>query len=682
MRARRANDAAERLGRAELARRGLCMLLVAALVVPGLPARRPADAAEPTVKARRVRQAAMQAPVVPPEEPLPGEPPPRFALPPMRFEDLPPPPPSQVRIPLSGAELSERLQIKQAGGLITLVVRDVPLGQVLTALGEKQGLNFVLSDNLSVPISVSLEKVELEDALTAIVSVAGYTWTRHKDIIHVTAMAGGSRVAPHVQDRQVMIFPLDYVAAQEVELAVRGLLSPVGRSFLSQRQTTDNRRTQETLVVEDMPAYLNRIAEYVEQIDQPPRQVMIEAHVLAVTLKTDDRHGVNFEHFFNPGGRDFNLEAQGFATPTAPQAFFFNVNSGEMNFLLECLRTQTDSKTLASPKVLVLNNQEARLQVGKQLGFRVLTTTQTSTLESVNFLDVGVVLRVTPRITRDGQVIMFVKPEVSSGLVNPDTGLPEEETTEVETNVLLPDGRGVVIGGLIQEKDSDTQNKLPLLGDVWLIGKLFQRKAVAKERVEIIIALMPRIAPLEFPCTGPHAEEVEQARTPLFRGPLEPTHRPWEPALLDTMENPYRLKNKHHHHHHRTRRTNQLAADCPTCYEADPYYDGAWSGVATVSDADVPEFTQTSPAAAGGGPPPEAIESGTVRRRGQSPMLYLPPRAPAPTNNDGYPGARAGRKQTLLEDPPPRYAVKSNDSKKPRSTAWARPFSLRVSTRR
>jgi hypothetical protein len=133
---------------------------------------------------------------------------------------------------------------------------------------------------------------------------------------------------------------------------------------------------------------------------------------------------------------------------------------------------------------------------------------------------------------------MYVKPEVSSGLVNPDTGLPEEETTEVETNVLLPDGRGMVIGGLIQEKDSDSQSKVAWLGDVWVVGKLFQRKTVSRERVEIIITLLPRIVPPEIPCDSPHDIELQHSMSPVVQGPLDRAYRPWEPVFRDAWFNP------------------------------------------------------------------------------------------------------------------------------------------------
>jgi hypothetical protein len=191
------------------------------------------------------------------------------------------------------------------------------------------------------------------------------------------------------------------------------------------------------------------------------------------------------------------------------------------------LQTTTDSKTLGSPKILVINEQEARIQVGQQLGFRVTTTTETSTMEGVQFLDVGVVLTLTPRITRDGRVLLHVKPEVSKGEVNPETGLPEEETTQLETDIMLEDGQGMIIGGLIQESDSTVQSKVPYLGEVKGIGE------ITKERAEIIIALVPRIQPYDAEWQAYEEGEWARAATPLFEGPLKRAYRPWEPILPD-----------------------------------------------------------------------------------------------------------------------------------------------------
>jgi type II secretory pathway component GspD/PulD (secretin) len=233
-------------------------------------------------------------------------------------------------------------------------------------------------------------------------------------------------------------------------------------------------------------------------------------------------------------GNDTKLQLSGLANPLAGQAFFINVDGANLEALVECLKTTTDAKTLASPKVLVLNGQQARIQIGEQLGYKVITTTETASMEDVKFLEVGVVLTVTPHISRDNQVVMRVRPKVSSGGINPDTALPEEKTTEVETDVLLRNGQGMVIGGLIQEKDSNVQSKIPVLGDIWLIGRLFQRREIVKRRSEIIITLIPRVLPYLPEYEAQDQLETFRAATPLLHGPLCRYPRPWEPSLPDT----------------------------------------------------------------------------------------------------------------------------------------------------
>ena len=202
--------------------------------------------------------------------------------------------------------------------------------------------------------------------------------------------------------------------------------------------------------------------------------------------------------------------------------------------MIELLETTTDSKTLASPRVHVLNGQKARIQVGQQLGFTVATVTQTSTVQDVQFLETGVVLSVTPTISRDGRILMKVKPEVSDGIINPDTALPEEVTREVETSVLLDNHQGMIIGGLIQEKDETIIKKLPWLGDVKHIGKLFQSRKAVRSRTEIIVALVPHIVERHVQ-DDRSLIDYDRVTTPLLHGALHRNCRPWEPRLPDRV---------------------------------------------------------------------------------------------------------------------------------------------------
>jgi type II secretory pathway component GspD/PulD (secretin) len=292
--------------------------------------------------------------------------------------------------------------------------------------------------------------------------------------------------------------------------------------------------TKEAIVVADTPDNLRKIEQYIEQMDQPPPQVLIEAHILEVTLDDDHQHGVNYEHII---GGDFTLDMTGFADPLASPALFARIDGSNVDALIECLKTTNDTKTLASPRVMVINGQKARIQLGEQLGYRVVTVTETAAVEDVKFLEVGVCLDVTPQITRDDRVLLRVKPKVSSGRVNAETELPEEETREVETDVLLADGQGVVVGGLIQERDSNRQWKVPWLGDLYLVGKLFERREVVKERTEIIVTLVPRISRWEWAMDERDMLDLERSRMRLFHGPLERLPRP-EPMLPDPIYNP------------------------------------------------------------------------------------------------------------------------------------------------
>jgi type IV pilus assembly protein PilQ len=348
------------------------------------------------------------------------------------------------------------------------------------------------------------------------------------------------------------VIPLDYVSAQDVLNSIttmKGLLSPAGSVYAfvmddptkpsqDDAEASDNRKTQEAIVVEDSPNHVFRVERYIGEIDVPPRQVQIQAYILEVVLKDNLQHGVNFEEIIKIAGNTATLQTVGFADPKAAKAFLAKIDGKNFDALLESLQTMTDAKTLADPKITVISGQLAHIQIGEKLGYMDTTTqTETAATQSVKFLELGVMLDVTPRITAANQVVMTVKPKISSGRINPDTELPEEENAELTTNVMLEDGQGMVIGGLIKEKDSDIQNKIPFFGDLPYLGMLFQERKKEQERTEVIIALLPRVLPYaRCPAVKDRLETI-RATTPLFHGPLRRCPRPWEPTFRDALPN-------------------------------------------------------------------------------------------------------------------------------------------------
>ena len=416
---------------------------------------------------------------------------------------------------------------------VSLNVDNTDVRSVLEMLARGYGMNILVSPEVKGSVSANVDGLSPDQTLQGVLKMCDLRAQVEEDVIYVypaAKMPDDSRIVRH--------FPLDFARAEVVEPTIQGLISPIGNAYVNKMESTDNLRTQEAIVVVDTPESVSRIESYIVQVDRPPRQVMIEARVLEVELTDDMKHGVNFSSIL---GGDLNIGAFGLADRVASNVnplFFAEFDGTRVQALIDTLETTTDAKTLATPSVMVVNGQNARIQVGQQLGFTVATVTQTSTVQDVQFLETGVVLSVTPTISRDNQIMMQVKPEVSNGQINPDTLLPEEETRELETSVLLNNHQGVVIGGLIQENDRTVIRKLPWLGDVKHIGKLFQRREAVRSRSEIIIALVPHIINLDEHPERDHFDrerwhmDYERTNGPLLYGPLQRVCRP-EPRLPD-----------------------------------------------------------------------------------------------------------------------------------------------------
>ncbi|QDV84214.1 hypothetical protein [Planctomycetes bacterium TBK1r] len=437
---------------------------------------------------------------------------------------------------------------------VTLSVDDVDVDvrTVLEMLAKGYGMNILVAPDVEGTVTANVAGLTPEQTLTSIARMCGLAIQRDDNVILIYPKDNLPR-----ESRELRVFSLDYARSEDIEPTVNGLLSPIGSVYSSKADDIDNRKGRESIVVVDTPDVLEQVERYLMQADQAPLQVMIEARVMEIELKDNMEHGVNFEDILGGDVRmgGFRL-TDNIATSTNP-FYFGEISGSDLKALLTLLETTTDAKTLATPRVMVVNGQNAKIQVGQQLGFAVATVTQTSTIQDVRYLDTGIVLNVTPTISRDHRILLQVKPKVSSGEINPDTLLPEETTREVETSVMLDNHQGMIVGGLIQEEDRVVIKKLPWLGDVKHVGKFFQRRETSRARTEIIVALIPHIID---PCRDGHYSEgdpmrnqIEWERTEnrLFNGPLNRECRPWEARLPDVTADGAlhrdidRLRNRH-----------------------------------------------------------------------------------------------------------------------------------------
>jgi type II secretory pathway component GspD/PulD (secretin) len=170
--------------------------------------------------------------------------------------------------------------------------------------------------------------------------------------------------------------------------------------------------------------------------------------------------------------------------------------SGNVNAFLNALDKTSDYDLIATPWITAVNNQVAEILIGQKLGFRKTLTTQTGTLQDIEFLEVGTKLKFLPHISPDGYIRMEIYPAVSDGVFNGD--IPSENTTETKNQVVVKDGQTIVIGGLTKEYKTKAVVGVPIISQIPLLGSFFKKTELVSEKRDLMIIITPHIMNTEF----------------------------------------------------------------------------------------------------------------------------------------------------------------------------------------
>ena len=242
------------------------------------------------------------------------------------------------------------------------------------------------------------------------------------------------------------------------------------------------------------------IREALRQTDVLPRQVMIEAILAEVTLNDNLRYGVQW--FFDSGENTVTLSATDIGSVASQFPGFSYVYSGraDARVVLNALQSKTEVRILSAPKLSVLNNQKASLQVGDQVP--IVTQTSQSTdaagaplVSTIQMRDTGVILEVTPRVNDNGNVILDVMQEVSEVAQTTSSGIdsPTIQRRKIHSVVATRDGFTVALGGLIRENGGRGDSGVPVLKDLPVLGNLFKNNTVDTRRTELVVLLVPHV---------------------------------------------------------------------------------------------------------------------------------------------------------------------------------------------
>ncbi len=242
-----------------------------------------------------------------------------------------------------------------------------------------------------------------------------------------------------------------------------------------------------------------RVLNVLEEVDSQANQVLIEAVIAEVTLDDDMKFGVRWLLGQGRENGTFSDAATGLVGSAFP-GFSYFLKANDISFTLNALASVTDVRVLSSPSLMVLDNKTAILQVGDQVPIVTQSAQGVSTagapiVNNVELKDTGVILSVTPRINDSGRVILNVKQEVSTVVKTTTSGInsPTIRQRKIDTSVVVQDGEALALGGMIQERENTVKNKVPVLGDIPLLGNAFRQKSNSISRTELIIFIRPRV---------------------------------------------------------------------------------------------------------------------------------------------------------------------------------------------
>jgi general secretion pathway protein D len=260
--------------------------------------------------------------------------------------------------------------------------------------------------------------------------------------------------------------------------------------------------TNNAIIVYGTPRDYGVVEQALRKLDVMPYQVMIEAAITEVSLTDNLRYGVQWN--FQSGSSNFALTQSTDPTNLAPTrivpGFSYFYSSGDISATLNALEKQTNVKVVSAPKVLVLNNQTAALQVGDQVPITTqsassVTTDNPAILNSIEYRDTGVILKVTPRVNSSGLVLLDLSQEVSDVSQNQTSNIdsPTISTRRISTSIAVQDGQVIALGGLFKDAKSFGKDGLPFLSRLPVVGALFGTHANIDNRTELIVLLKAHV---------------------------------------------------------------------------------------------------------------------------------------------------------------------------------------------
>lgn len=369
---------------------------------------------------------------------------------------------------------------------------------VLNFLAEYGGINLVTAPNVQGQVTLNLKNVEWREALDILANTYGLKVVEEKGYIHVMQLKDfldrEAEIERHnneqrqIVDLETRMYSIKHANAKDMTKAIKSVLSTRGKVEVDDRTNT--------LLVSDEPGNLTRIEKFIADLDRETRQVKISAKLVEVSSDYLNELGVNVG--FNQSGQDSrgrtytnNGNVNGADQLTSPfgSYSFSTIQKGwDLDATISALVSSGKGKIVAHPEITTVDNKEARIQVGQKVPIKQFSATGDVV---ITFEEVGTILRVTPHITSDDRILLYMLPERSNFTF--DANGVVINTNNAETNVVVENGQTAVIGGLTTQDEVVTETGLPVLKDIPVVGAIFRYKKTNNESRDLVIFVTPTI---------------------------------------------------------------------------------------------------------------------------------------------------------------------------------------------
>ena len=466
---------------------------------------------------------------------------------------------------VAGQAISKRARQKLRTK-ITYSCTELPIETVLMELAEQAKIDIVKSPRVTGNVTVKVTDVPLEEALSNILAAHDYTYIATETMVRVVPL---SEIVAARERLVTRIYQITYADANEVAGALRNFVSPQGRIAL-------NKGTSH-IIITDTEDKIKGIDKFIEQIDHMTKQLLVEVRIYDITTsegfelgaewhagrnapltadtlilpdevtttefsedRTDTRYGTERGDptaYIDERDEDSTTTETTYINPPAiitnrrrkpfVGGSFDSIRGGTLRFsvlndavdidlALSMLHKEVEAELLANPRVLVLDNETANFEIVREVPYReLLQVAREDPITYTEFKDIGVQLKVTPHIARDGMIRLHIVPAfgvlvsqdaigVQAGIVRNELGIPTVDnrmvlgvptvdTRRADTTAMIRDGQTIVIGGLRKRETTKDISKVPLLGDMPLIGGLFRSETESVQTNELVVFITTRI---------------------------------------------------------------------------------------------------------------------------------------------------------------------------------------------